>query len=186
MTPVARSGTFAGNPRREEETLEELLERVRPRLKKVLRSYDIPLQDAEDVLQEAFLEAFRKWDTILVKDAWLVGALRFKCSNYWKRQRSERMQGVDLPVLEELSEPQAPAQEQGEILLDLRSLARGLGPRQRAALWLRFAMGLSVGEVARRLGYCPSSIRKLTGRSLARLRRWAAVRPLPPNDSAAP
>jgi RNA polymerase sigma factor (sigma-70 family) len=157
------------------ETLEDLLERIRPRLKRVLRSYDIPVQDAEDVLQDAFLEAFRKWDTIRYKDIWLVGAVRFKCSNYWKRQRAERLLGVDPPVLEELSPPQSPGQEQEEIRHDLRSLARGLGARHRAVLWLRFGVGLSTGEIAGRLGYRPSSIRQLTGRCLARLRRWAAT-----------
>src|SRR3954452_21515587 len=118
MTRIGRCDTVPSS----EETLEKILERIRPRLKQVLRNYDIPPQDAEDVLQETFLEALRKWDTIRHKDSWLVGALRFKCSHYWKKQRSERVQGVDLPVLEELSEPQAPAQEQGEILLDLRRL----------------------------------------------------------------
>jgi RNA polymerase sigma-70 factor (ECF subfamily) len=148
-----------------------------------LRSYDIPLQDAEDILQETLLEALRKWDTIRHKDAWLLGTLRFKCSNYWKRERSGRILAVDLPVLEELSPPQMPEQEQREVLLDLRSLTRRLDERHRAALWLRFGVGLSAGEVARRLGYRPSSIRKLTGRSLARLQRWAAAGPDDPSSS---
>lgn len=157
------------------ETLEERLERLRPQLKRVLRSYDVPLEDAEDVLQEAFLDALRKWDTIRYKDAWLLGALRCKCSNYWKKRRSRIIQAVDLSVLEDLSRPQAPEQEHREVVLDLRTLTRGLGERHRAALWLRFGVGLSAGEVARRLGYCPASIRKLTGRSLARLQRWVAA-----------
>lgn len=157
------------------ETLEELLERIRPRLKKVLRSYDIPVEDAEDVLQDAFLEALRKWDTIRYKDLWLVGAVRFKCSNYWKRQRSDRLLAMDLLELEELAPPQAPGQEQTEVRLDLQSLTRGLGARHRAALWLRFGAGLSPAEIAERLGYCPSSIRKLTGRCLLRLQRWVAA-----------
>ena len=156
------------------ETLEERLERLRPQLKRILRSYDIPAEDAEDVLQEAFLGALRKWATIRYKDAWLLGALRCKCSNYWKKRRSRIIQAVDLSVLEDLSRPQAPEQEQREVALDLHTLTRGLGERHRAALWLRLRVGLSSREVARRLGYCPSSIRKLTGRSLARLQRRVA------------
>ncbi|HEY0514508.1 MAG TPA: sigma-70 family RNA polymerase sigma factor [Thermoanaerobaculia bacterium] len=169
-----------------EEPFEKLLERIRPRLARMLRSYDIPLQDAEDLVQEAFLEALRKWDSIHYKDGWILGALRFKCSDYWKKQRSERVLSVDLPLLEELSPPQPPAQEQQEILLDLRRLTRGLSARQRAILWLRFGLGLSPGEVARRLGYRPSSIRKLAGRSMARLRRWANEGPNDPNDPSCP
>jgi RNA polymerase sigma factor (sigma-70 family) len=157
------------------ETLEELLEKVRPRLKQVLKRYDIPFQDAEDLLQEAFVELFRKWETIRVKDAWLLGTVRFKCSTYWKRRRAERVQAFDLPELTELSPPQPPEQERTEVLHDLRHLVRGLDDRHLAVLYLRFGLGLSSAEVALRLGYRSSSIRKLADRSLARLRRWAAA-----------
>ena len=51
----------------------------------------------------------------------------------------------------------------------------GLDPRHRKALWLRFALGFSPQEVADRLGYCPSSVRKLTQRAMVRLRREAAL-----------
>ncbi|HEV2855532.1 MAG TPA: sigma-70 family RNA polymerase sigma factor [Thermoanaerobaculia bacterium] len=160
-------------PGTEREPLDQFLERIRPRIRRVFRNYDIPLEDAEDILQEALLEALRKWDTIQHLEAWLLGTLGFKCSHYWKRQRGDRVQAVDMPVLEELSPPQPPAQEREEVLLDLHSLMRGLGRKHRAALWLRFGLGMSTDEVARRLGYCPSSIRKLTARSMARLHRWA-------------
>jgi RNA polymerase sigma factor (sigma-70 family) len=166
-----------GNP-----TLEERLEKLRPHLKRILRRYDIPLEDAEDILQEAFLDAFRKWETIRHKEAWLLGTVRFKCSNYWKKKRAECVQAVDLPVLEELSRPQAPAQELEEVRLDLLSLTRRLDKRHRAVLWLRFGVGLSTGEIARQLGYCPSSIRKLSGRCLARLQKWAAAEPDDPSS----
>lgn len=164
-------------PDLERDSLVELLQRTRPRLKRVLKSYDIPFTDAEDLVQETVLEALRKWDTIRHMEPWLVGTLRFKCSNYWKRQRSEREQAMDLADLEEVCAPQPPAQEREEIRLDLRSLARGLGKQHRAILWLRFGLGFSADEVAEQLGYCPSSIRKLIGRSMARLQRWLASRP---------
>lgn len=168
-----------------EEPLEELLERIRPRIKKLLRKYDIPYQDAEDVVQDALLVALSKWESIHYKEGWILGAVRFKCSNYWRRQRGERLLGMDMPMLEDLSEPQSPGQEQDEIHHDLRSLTRGLDPRQRAALWMRFGVGLDVDEIARRLGYCASSIRKLTGRSLARLQKeWAASAPGDPPPPA--
>jgi RNA polymerase sigma factor (sigma-70 family) len=162
------------------ETLEEHLERVRPQIKRLLRSYDIPLQDAEDVLQDALLAAIRKWDTIRHKEAWILGAVRVKCSNYWKKLRNDRILAVEPLVLVELSPAQAPEQEQREVGLDLNSLTRGIDKRHRAALWLRFGVGLDAVEVARRLGYCPSSIRKLTSRSLARLQKQVA--PPAPDD----
>lgn len=160
-------------PGTESEPIERFLERIRPRIKRVLRTYGIPPEDAEDVLQEALLDAVRKWDTIQHMETWLLGTLTYKCSNYWRRHRGGRVQTVDTPELEELAPPQPPAQEREAVLLDLHSLMRGLGKKHQEALWLRFGLGLSTEEVARRLGYCSSSIRKLTARSMARLHRWA-------------
>jgi len=168
----------------EPESLGEVLQRMRPRIKRLLKSYDIPYAEAEDLVQETILDALRKWDTIRHLEPWLLGTLRFKCSDYWKRQRQERVQAVDAAELEEVSAPQPPAQEREEILLDLRHLARGLDKRHRAVLWLRYGLGLSTGEVAERLGYCPSSIRKLTGRSMARLQRWVEAAPANPANAA--
>lgn len=157
-----------------EETLEEFLERMRPRLKQLLRNCRIPPQDAEDVLQETFTDAFGRWDSIRHKEAWLIGTLRFKCAVYWKKQQDDRVETMDTPVLEGLCRPLPPGQVREEVLCDLRNLTRGLGKKHQAVLWLRYGVGLSAEEVAERLGYCPSSIRKLSLRSMARLQKRAA------------
>ncbi len=160
-------------PGTDREPIERFLERIRPRVKRILRGYDIPPEDAEDILQEALLDAVRKWETIQHMESWLLGTVGYKCSHYWRRQRGDRIQAVDPPDLEGLAPPQPPAQERDEILLDLQSLMRGLGKKHQAALWLRFGLGLSTEEIAERLGYSSSSVRKLTLRSMARLHRWA-------------
>jgi RNA polymerase sigma factor (sigma-70 family) len=156
-----------------EESLDEMVRRMRHRLKLVLRSYDIPFQDAEDLLQDSLLEALRKWDSIYNRECWLLGTLRFKCSNYWKRIRTKIPQSMDLPDLEELCEPLPPPQEKVDEAFDLRHTLSGLDPRHRRALWLRFAMGFTPQEVADQLGYSHSSVRKLTHRAVLRLRREA-------------
>ncbi len=163
----------ASSPAPQSLAIEELLQRVRPRLKRILKGYNIPCQDCEDILQEALLDALRQWKTIRNLEAWLLGTLRIKCSHYWRRQRMNRVFAVDTAELEDLCEPQSPAQDQAEIRLDVRRLTRGLSQRHRAALWLRFGLGMSSGEVALRLGYCPASIRKLISRSRGRVQRWA-------------
>lgn len=168
------------------EPIEQFLKRIRPRLKRVLQRYDVPAEDAEDLLQQSLLDALRKWETIENLETWLIGTLGYKCVNYWKKRRGGLVHAVDMPVLEQLSQPQAPPQELGDELADLRRLMAGLGRRHRAALWLRFGLGLSPGEVARRLGYSTASIRKLTARSMARLRRWADSGPDEDDDSCPP
>ncbi|HEV7786471.1 MAG TPA: sigma-70 family RNA polymerase sigma factor [Thermoanaerobaculia bacterium] len=168
-----------------DESLDALVRRIRHRLKMVLRGYDIPFQDAEDLLQDSLLEALRKWDTIYNRECWLIGTLRFKCSNYWKRIRTKAHQTMDLPALEELCQPLPPPQEKRDEALDLRYTLRRLDPRHRKALWLRFAMGFTPQEVADRLGYSHSSVRKLTQRAMMRLRKDAFLSgslPGPPPD----
>ena len=193
--PASQPVNGATNPEIEpgpepEESLDELVQRIRYRLKTVLRSYDIPFQDAEDLLQDSLLEALRKWDTIYNKECWLIGTLRFKCSNYWKRIRTKTPQMMDLPDLEELCPPLPPPQEKRDEALDLRHSMSGLDPRHRKALWLRFAMGFTPQEVADRLGYSHSSVRKLTQRAMTRLRREASLSGplpgLPPDDPEDP
>jgi RNA polymerase sigma factor (sigma-70 family) len=168
---------------RPQETLEELIWRLRFRLKTVLRSFDIPLQDAEDLLQDSILEAFRKWESIYDKESWLLGTLRIKCWNYQKKKRLHPSSMLDMPHLERLCPPQPPQQERRDEALDLQALLSILDPRHQQVLWLRFGLGFTPHEVAERLGYCQSSVRKLTLRAVSRLRSQnSAARPRPPGD----
>jgi RNA polymerase sigma factor (sigma-70 family) len=157
--------------------LEAVVEKLRPRLRRILRGYGIPPHDADDVLQEAFLAMVSKWDSIANKEGWLVGTLRHRCARYWRERQMSVLEPVDVQQLEALCVPQPAPQERAALVWDLESLCEVLSARHRAVLWLRFGLGLSTEEVADRLGYCPASIRKLTLRSLARLR--LAVAPPP-------
>lgn len=162
-----------------EEPLEVVLARLRPRLSRVLGLFRIPCQDAEDVLQDALFVALEKWDTVRQKDLWLLGTVRYKCILYWKRQRARREEAMEAPVLESLAEPQPPPQDRLELLQQIEIMTGFLEDHHREALWLRYAMGLKTAEVAERMGYCPASMRKLLGRSLARLQRRLDPAPSP-------
>ena len=155
--------------------IQELADRLRPKIKRILCLYSIPAVDAEDILQEALIAAFRKWDSIQHKDAWLLGTVRNRCMLYWKHRWRERSEGMDPEDLEAVSSPVPPPQEREEMLWDLEVIAETLGERHWAMLCLRYGLGLSIPEVARRLGYCPSSIRKLSCRVVHRLQRQMAV-----------
>ena len=166
-------------PRPEDESLEQFLQRMRYRLKLVLRIYDIPPQDAEDLLQDTFIEVIRRWDSLYNKEGWVLGTLRFKCSKYWKRQRADPAEGMDLRTIESLCPPQPPPQQTQDEVRDLHDLLRSLGKRHQQILWLRLVLGFSSREVADLLGYCPSSIRKLTLRSVSRIRQRSRLRAAP-------
>lgn len=167
MSPTRSDLAPASGP----ETLEELLRRLRPRIQQIFAVYHVPPSDAEDLLQDVLVVALRKWDSILVKDGWLVGTLRNKCLRYWRGRQEDRLQPMDLPALESLCDPLPPLQERAERRLDLATLTGDLCRRHREILWLRYGLGLSSSEIAARTGYRGSSIRKLSCRSVSRLQK---------------
>lgn len=172
--------------------IEDLLRRLRPRIKKILAHFNIPFEDAEDILQEALIAAFLKWPSIENKEPWFLGTVRNRCMLYWKRRWRRRMEGMDPEDLEALCQPQPPPQERDTMLWDLEVIANAVGERHWAVLFLRYGLGLSNAEIAKRLGYCASSIRKLSCRAVSRLQRRVAMRPElpeppePPESDAAP
>jgi RNA polymerase sigma factor (sigma-70 family) len=152
-----------------EPSLEDLLDRMQPRMRRVLSRYRIPSQDAEDVLQETFLILVTKWGTIRNTEAWLLATLSNRCIIYWRKARGRLWDLVDETLLEILSEAEAPEQQQAELRFDLATLLARLPDRCRAVLQLRYGLGCSTSEAAERTGYCKSSIRKVTRRCLAAL-----------------
>lgn len=152
-----------------EESFDSLLEQLRPRLKQILYRYQIPPEDAEDILQEALLATVLKWERIRNPEAWLVVTLKNRCLIYWRRRRGSLCTSVDDGALELLSEPEEPPQERQHMRWDLDSLMGNLPSRHQDLLRLRYLQGHSPSEVAEQLGYCQSSVRKLASRCLARL-----------------
>src|SRR5436309_15991164 len=144
-----------------EPSLEELLDRMQPRLKRILARYRIPAQDAEDLLQETFLIMVAKWGTIRNPDAWLLATLANRCIIYWRKYRSRLWDLVDTAILELLAEAEAPAQEKSDLRFDLDSLLSALPERCRSILRLRYGLGCSTAEAAERTGYGKSSVRKV-------------------------
>ncbi len=152
-------------------TLEKLLAKVQPKLTQILGRYRIPSQDADDVLQETFLTLIHKWDVVRNPEAWLVVTLRNRCLIYWRNKRKHLCQAVDTAILEMLTEPEAPQQKKVELRFDLDRLIGRLPMRCRSLLRLRYSLGCSSSETAERMGYQPSSIRKVSSRCLASLTR---------------
>ena len=153
----------------ERETLDQLLRRLRPRLKQVLGRYRVPAHDAEDLVQEALVATIQKWGEIQDPEAWLLVTLRNRCVVYWRKRRNSLYNSVDTAILELLSEPIAAPQEKAELLWDLNDLLEELPPRCRKLLRLRYGLGYDSTEVAEKMGYHPSSVRKVARRCMAAL-----------------
>jgi RNA polymerase sigma factor (sigma-70 family) len=150
---------------------DQFLQRVEPRLKRLLATYRIPAEDAEDVLQQTLMALLYQWDVVRDPERWLLGTLKRHCLMYWRTRRRRIYSAVDSAILELLSEPVAPTQDRADLLSDLQNLIGRLPLHCRSLLQLRFRLGYEPLEVARRLGYRASSIGKITTRCLAALSR---------------
>jgi len=151
----------------DEERFAQLLDNVRPRLKRLPASYLVPPQDSEDLLQEAFLAFWRKRLQVDNPEAWLLSAVRMECLRYRRRKARQMHVGVEEPVLESLA---GQSETDSDLRRDLRAVIRVLPARHRALIQLRYGLGLTPEETAQRLGYRLSSLKKTTTRCLTVLR----------------
>ncbi|HEV7527043.1 MAG TPA: SigE family RNA polymerase sigma factor [Acidimicrobiia bacterium] len=121
-------------------------------------------QDArvgEDLAQEAFARVYPKWSRIENPNAYLRTAVVNACRSWQSRRHTER---VKLPLVATSAST--------ELTFDLLADAVAELPyRQRAALVLRYYMGLSEAEIADALGCRPGTVKSLTSRALAALRK---------------
>lgn len=98
-------------------------------------------QDAEDAAQEAFVHAYRTWDSIKQPQAWVrTVALRAQMRNF---QRDRRAWNLPDEFDSSISDVTESALEQQKVLQLLRSLPS----RQRVTLALYYD-GLSLSEIA--------------------------------------
>ena len=153
------------------ESLNRLVPRVQPKLERILCYYQIPPQDAEDLVQDSVLTLLYKWEKIHSAEAWLLATLKRRCLMYWRSRRSRLTDAVDAAVLELLAEPTSPSQENADLTHDLERALGYLPARCQNLLRLRYGLGYKPAEVADELGYRASSIRKVASRCLAALNR---------------
>lgn len=151
--------------------IEELFATVQPRLRRIFARFRLPVEDAEDILQQSFLDLFYKQQQINNPEAWLVGTVKNRCIVYWRRRRRQLWDAMDGALLELLAEPEASHQQQVALRNDLEKVLARLPSRCRNVLMLRYGLGYQSQEVAERLGYQASSIRKVTSRCIAALSR---------------
>lgn len=137
-------------------------------------------QDAQDVVQEACLRAFRFFDTYQGGDgkAWLLAVVRNTCRTWHRRHGRER---TTLPFDEEahgVSSP--PGQEQGaadrEHLGVLRACIEALPVDFREVLVMRELEEMSYLEIAAATGLALGTVMSRLSRARKRLEECAARR----------
>jgi len=128
--------------------------------------------DAEDVVQDAFVKAFRKLRTFRAGEPfkpWLLRIVVNEASNLRRSLhrrgalalRTARTGTVDGPENDVLGEERRDA---------LLTAVRALPDRDRLVLTCRYFLELSEAETAQVLGWPAGSVKSRTARALARLR----------------
>lgn len=149
--------------------LEAIVERLKPKARRIFARYRIPPADAEDLLQETFVVFLHKQESIRSTEAWLLGTLRKRCLVYWRTRRRRLYNAVDSAILESVARAEGPAQEDSDLSSDLGCEIGKLSSKCRSLLQLRYGLGCTPLEAAARLGYRRSSIYKVMERCLAAL-----------------
>lgn len=156
--------------------LEELYDRHAPMLYGLVLRIVGRVSDAEEVLQDAWLQAWRRadtWDPARgTVPAWLVTLARSRAIDRIRsvaaRQRAEAATPApEMPLAAD--EPAANAaqrQRQERLSAALATLT----PRQREVLELGYFGGLSQTEIAERIGAPLGSVKSWTRQGLMRLR----------------
>lgn len=149
--------------------LPELLERLEPEFGRIVARFQVPPQDAEDLVQDLLVLFLTKRAEIATPEAWLAGTLRLRCILYWRKRRRRLFESLDETLLDELTGPREPRQEREDLSRDLSRAIRRLPDRCRSLLRLRYGLDCDVPEIAERLGYSPTGIRKIASRCLSAL-----------------
>jgi RNA polymerase sigma-70 factor (ECF subfamily) len=149
-----------------EHSFEDFFELEQERLLRLLWMVTGSLQEAEDIVQDAFLRVWERWPKVSAMDS-PTGYLHQSAMNIFRnRYRRARLGlrkavGADAPV---------DAFGAAEDRISVSSALRGLTRRQRAALVLTDLLGYPADEAGRMLGVRGSTVRSLSSAARAALR----------------
>lgn len=149
------------------ESIDEAIDRERPRLRNFIRSRVADREDAEDVLQDVFyelVEAYRMMKPVEQVTAWLFTVARNRITDLFRRKNREALrnepatiteEGETLPLEEWLPSPDAgpdAAYARGVLLEELDAALDELPDEQREVFIAHELMGYSFKEIAAETG----------------------------------
>ena len=122
--------------------------------------------DAVELMQDAFLKLWERWDSVDRIDDPTGYLFRVALNGFRMRSRAARRAARRLVRVESARDPF----DEIELREDVRRLLLGLAPRQRAALLLLDMYGYGSKEAARIMGIRRSTVRALATQGRAVLR----------------
>ena len=160
-----------------EDAFEVLFERYRPRLLAFSRNMLRSAEDAEDVMQEVFVNAYRAIradDRPIVVKPWLYRIARNRCLNELRRNTADAVESMD--VFENVEPTTGEAVERREQINEIVVDVKRLPEQQRAALLLREMEGLPYQQIADVLDTTVPSVKSLLVRARIGLAEGAEAR----------
>lgn len=148
-------------------SFEEFFDAERSRLFGVLAVMSRNRAEAEEVMQDAFLKVWERWDRVSSMESPSGFLYRTALNLYRKRLRRA---AVAVRKAAHLL-PQDDTLDEVETRDEVARLLRDLTPREREAIVLTSYLGYRAEEAGRLLGIRASTVRALTTRARASIRR---------------
>jgi RNA polymerase sigma factor (sigma-70 family) len=167
-----------------EDAFEVLVDRYRMRLLAFCRNMLRSAEDAEDVLQEVLVNAYRAIradDRAIIAKPWLYRIARNRCLNELRRNGATGVESMDVfeAIEPTASETVERREHLGEIVLDVKRLPE----QQRAALLLREMEGLGYQQISHVLETTVPSVKSLLVRARMGLAEAAEARAMSCDDA---
>jgi RNA polymerase sigma-70 factor (ECF subfamily) len=147
-------------------SFEELFLDVHDRLYRALYFITGSSADAEELMQDAFLKLWERWDRIDKIDDPVAYLFCSALNGFRMRMRRTRLAARRLMPVASTRDPF----DDVNVREDVRRLLRGLPPRQRAAIVLTEIFGYSSEQAARIMRIQPTTVRALASQGRAALR----------------
>ena len=161
------------------EGFEELLAEHRISVERYVRFRLSAKQDADDVLQEIYLTAYRRFDQLKNPasfKAWLISVARSKCNDYFR----EKAVQLDIP-LEDMVDQQLSVGRSGlTVQAAVRETLHLLGDKDKQILYLFFWKNLPQAEIAKRLSIPVGTVKS---RLHTAKKNFKSNYPLPPKGA---
>ncbi len=162
-----------------------------PSLVAHFRKQGLSLEEAEDVVQDAMVAAVENLSSFreeALLSTWLFGIAKKQCLMFWRRQRAQKRDGVQVPLLEEgedaefgkmLADSAVDAEHRALAMERYRAVRKEipkLPRRMKTALILFAVRGLPYKDIAAQLQCEVNDVSYLIHQARQKLRRVVAVR----------
>jgi RNA polymerase sigma-70 factor (ECF subfamily) len=167
-----------------EDAFRRLYDKHRERVYRIAYRYTRSVHDAEDVMQDTFVKAFKRIGKFHPQGddsfaSWLT-SICINCAidhlRWHSRRGMHEIVSLDnLPVDPAAGESPHTAAELEETIRLVRQAASRLSPRQRIVFDLRYNDHLSIKEIAELMNCSENAVKTHLSRSVRKLRSWLGV-----------